>query len=114
MLSDPRAVATFQLQQQQNLRLNASHIIVVFIDILAAGSVLRRTRGSQHGGRRAQVDSANTNTTYGGVRERHELRGEPYNNISLIRLTQSISTSQWVTSSLRASAPPVVQVTRPE
>jgi uncharacterized repeat protein (TIGR01451 family) len=30
----------------------------------------------------AQVDSANTSTTYGGVQETHEINGLPYNNIS--------------------------------
>ncbi len=30
----------------------------------------------------AQVDSANTNTTYGAVLENHEITGGPYNNIS--------------------------------
>jgi len=29
-----------------------------------------------------QVDSANLNSTYGGVLENHEQRGEPYNNVS--------------------------------
>jgi hypothetical protein len=30
----------------------------------------------------AQVDSANVNTSYGGVLESHEIAGGPYNNIS--------------------------------
>jgi len=30
----------------------------------------------------AQVDSANTSTTYGGVLETHEINGLPYSNIS--------------------------------
>ena len=61
----------------------------------------------------AQVDSANTNTSYGGVHELQEQRGDPYNNISLIRLTQSISTSQWVTNSLVTGASTAVQTARP-
>jgi hypothetical protein len=30
----------------------------------------------------AQVDSYNADTTYGAVLERHEIRGEPYNNVA--------------------------------
>ena len=37
-----------------------------------------------------QVDSANTNTTFGGVLETHENYGEPYNNIMSISATSSL------------------------
>jgi PKD repeat protein len=39
----------------------------------------------------AQVDSANTNTTYGGVLEGHEVSGGAYNNISASQVTLDIS-----------------------
>jgi PKD repeat protein len=34
-----------------------------------------------------QVDSANTETTYGAVLERHEVEGEPYNNITAVTVS---------------------------
>jgi hypothetical protein len=37
----------------------------------------------------AQVDSANTATDYGAVRERHEIGGGPYNNIAAATATAS-------------------------
>lgn len=40
-----------------------------------------------------QVDSVNSNTTYGAVLETHEITGEPYNNISLSALTTSATLS---------------------
>jgi hypothetical protein len=37
-----------------------------------------------------QVDSASTETDYGGVLEDHEIQHQPYNNISSVRLTASV------------------------
>jgi fimbrial isopeptide formation D2 family protein/uncharacterized repeat protein (TIGR01451 family) len=48
----------------------------------------------------AQVDSANTATDYGAVRERHEISGGPYNNI----LGATATTSTWIRPSGAAAA----------
>ena len=41
----------------------------------------------------AQVDSANTNTSYGAVLENHESNGGAYNNIAQMTVTTAVSLS---------------------
>lgn len=42
-----------------------------------------------------QVDSANQATEYGAIRERHEILGDAYNNISEVTLFELVNTDNW-------------------
>ena len=60
----------------------------------------------------AQVDSANVDTTYGGVLESHEQRGAAYNNISALTLAQAVSTEKWPHALAGAAPEPSITIKR--
>ncbi|NJM41932.1 MAG: hypothetical protein HC853_14840, partial [Anaerolineae bacterium] len=60
-----------------------------------------------------QVDSANAQTSYGGVLETHEAEGAAYNNIRAITLSQAVSTMQWQQRPNQSTLVMDARITRP-
>ncbi|KAA3663098.1 MAG: hypothetical protein DWQ04_11605, partial [Chloroflexi bacterium] len=54
----------------------------------------------------AQVDSAHTQTTYGGVMETHEINGDPYNNIEAITISSTVFMFMGSGEETAVSSPP--------